>query len=196
MRTTVLVSVLAVFGAFMPSAAFAQRRHGALFSLGGGPGSASTSCDGCSGGRITAAAGSIRVGVSLTERVVVGADVSLWVNVFSFEQDFSTTVSLYHVAGTVTYYPRAKGLFVKGGIGVATADVTTRQPGTTTIVDIGRGLAVTGGIGYDTRISRRWSVTPAVSFSYGRLGDATFAGQTFRNVNQNVIAFTISVTYR
>jgi hypothetical protein len=103
---------------------------------------------------------------------------------------------MYHVSGTATYYPRRSGgLFVKGGAGVALLDMTVKVSGSSVKADLGRGLGLVVGGGYDIPVGRI-SVTPAVNYWYGQPGDLKILGETLAtNWKQNVVDFTIGITF-
>ena len=79
------------------------------------------------------------------------------------------SLTFYNLLSTVTFYPKASSGFKKGaglsGIDVEINYVTSYLP-----IPIGNGLGVLAEQRVDLRVGRRISVTPAVNFSYGRLG--------------------------
>jgi hypothetical protein len=185
-----LVSCLA--SASVASAGHPQERHGFWINLGSGVGSAQISCDDCPSDRETAVVGHVALGGTLNERLLIGADINLW----SKEQD-GVTVNLYNALATLTFYPQASsGFFLKAGAGLSFADNDLREDSTTLTLDFGNGLGLVAGAGYDVRVWRKASITPAVSFWYGRHGDVKFAGETlFGNWKHNVVDFTVGVTF-
>jgi len=187
-----LVSCLA--SASAASAGHPQERHGFWINLGGGVGSAQISCDDCPSDRETAVVGHVALGGTLNEHLLVGADINLW----SKEQD-GVTVNLYNALATLTIYPKASsGFFLKAGAGLSFADNDVRAESTTITLDFGNGLGLVAGAGYDVRVWRNVSITPAVSFWYGRHGDVLVLGETFSvfsNWRHNVVDFTVGVTF-
>jgi hypothetical protein len=194
---TSIICTSVLVGLALPSAAAAQERRGFWFNAGGGVGSATVTCDDCDSGRETGGVGTFRIGGSLSERVLLGAEFNLWAKKYAIEPGVDGTVNLYNLSGTVAYYPTGSGFFVKGGAGVAIADVDINIEGTTVTVDIGTGFGLVTGAGYDIPLSRRWSITPGVNFWYGQLGNTTLGGEPFaNNWKQNVVDFTIGITFR
>jgi hypothetical protein len=185
-----LVSCLA--SASAASAAHPQERHGFWITLGGGVGSAQISCDDCPSDRETDVVGHVALGGTLNEHLLVGADINLW----SKEQE-GVTVNLYNALATLTIYPQASsGFFLKAGAGLSFADNDLREGSTTITLDFGNGLGLVAGAGYDVRVGRNISITPAVSYWYGRHGDVKFMGETiFGNWKHNVVDFTVGVTF-
>lgn len=185
-----VVSFLA--SASVASAGHPQERHGFWIGLGVGVGSAQVTCDDCEGGRETAGIGHIALGGTLSEHLLLGVDLNGW----SKEQE-GLTVNLYNALATLTVYPQASsGLFLKVGAGYSFADNDLHNGSTTVTVDFGNGLGLVAGAGYDVRVWRNVSITPAVSFWYGRHGDVRLAGETlFGNWKHNVVDFTVGVTF-
>jgi len=194
-RSIVVCSLLVVgctASASVVSAAHPQERHGFWISLGIGAGSAQVTCDGCEGGRETDFVAHIALGGTLNDHFLLGADTNFW----SKEKE-GVTVNLYNALATVTFYPVASsGFFLKAGAGLSFADNDLRNGSTTVTVDFGNGLGLIAGAGYDLRIGRNTSITPAVSFWYGRHGDVKLGGETvFGNWKHNVVDFTVGITF-
>jgi hypothetical protein len=175
------------------AASHPQERHGFWIGLGGGVGSAKATCDDCgSSNRETGVAGYLKLGGTINEGVLLGVESNIW----SKTQE-GVTVNFYNAAATLTFYPQpTSGFFVKGGVGLSFLDTQIRDGTTTVTVDLGDGLGVILGAGYDVRVGKNISITPAVNFWYGKPGDVTFGGETiFRNWRQNVVDFTVGVTF-
>lgn len=181
----------------LPSLASAQERQGFWGGLGGGWGSSDVACDDCDGDREGSGVGYFKLGWTLNERLLVGAEFNIWSKTFAIERDVEATANLYNIFGTLTYYPNAaSGFFVRGGAGAAIADVDFDFAGTDVTVEVGTGLGLIAGGGYDFRISPRISITPAANFWYGQLGDVTLRGEPFLNDwKHNVFDVTIGITF-
>jgi hypothetical protein len=184
----------------------AQERGGFWIGFGLGHGLAKTSCDRaslnegadlgtCEGGagREGGAIGSINLGGTLGSRVLVGAELTAWSGftnptpVESFVRD----TTLANLIVTVHVYPvSSAGLFLKGGIGVAAHTLRIEDPSP----EYGLGLAA--GMGYDVRIGRNVSLTPAISFLHGRVGDATtlLGPVTLTDMRHSVLDLSLGVT--
>jgi hypothetical protein len=200
MRATrlILTGLLAAASlAILPSIVDAQDRSGFAFGIGGGYGSADATCDECGeGSRENSGAAYFKGGYTLREQVIVGGEFNLWTKTYSF-LDADTTVNMYNLSGTVTYYPQPnRGLFVKGGAGIAFVDTEVAVTGAKVTADLGKGPGLIVGGGYDIAVSPRVSITPAVNFWYGHAGDLKLLGETFAsNWKQNVVDFTIGITF-
>jgi hypothetical protein len=185
-----LVSCLASVSA--ASAGHPQERHGFWINVAVGVGSAQIHCDDCPSDRETAGVGHVALGGTLNEHLLIGADLNGWQ-----KKQGGVTVNLYNTLATLMIYPQSSGgFFLKAGAGFSFADNDVHDGSTTITVDFGNGLGLVAGAGYDIRLWRNISITPAVSFWYGRHGDVTVGGETiFRNWRHNVADFTIGVTF-
>ncbi len=197
LRAAALASLLCVAG---PVSAWAQTpvRDGFWIGFGLGAGSATATCDDdCDDDeRETAPAGYVKAGWTLSERVLLGVDASLWSKSEDVE-GVELAFSMYHVLGTLTLYPSASsGFFVKGGAGLAFVDTDFSEGRTTTTTELGNGLGLVAGAGYDIRLGRRVALTPAVDVYYGSIGDLKVSGETLATGwKQNVVAVTIGLTF-
>jgi hypothetical protein len=180
------------FASVASAASHPQERRGFWIGFGAGVGSAHSTCDECDGGgRETAPAGYLKLGGTLSERLLFGGDFNFW----SKEQD-GVTLNLYNAAATLTLYPApASGFFIKGGLGVALMDTQFREGSTTITVDPGGGVGLLAGTGYDIRVGRNISITPAVNYWYGWAGDLAFGGELSTNWKHNVVDFTVGITF-
>lgn len=187
--TLFTLTLLAAF----PRESLAQDRQGVWFGLGAGYGSADVSCGSCEDSeREHSGSAYLRGGYTLTPRVLLGGEFSLWNKTF---EEF--TANIYSASATVTFYPAlTSGFFVKGGVGASLLDMDIKAGPSTISVDLGRGLGLTGGAGYDFRVGRNISITPGVNVSYGRLGNLVVGAETIaKDWRQNVLDFTIGITF-
>jgi hypothetical protein len=192
-RMVLAICVVWLAGAGRASAEHAQERQGFWLGIGGGYGSADATCDECDGGnREGGVAGYLKLGWTLTDRVLLGGEFNVWTK----EQE-GVRVNFYNASGTLTVYPQpSAGFFLKGGVGGAFVDTEVVEGGTRITADLGSGLGLLAGVGYDVRVARNVSITPAVNFWYGRPGDLVVSGVTIaRNWKQNVVDFTVGVTF-
>ena len=181
------------FASAASAASHPQERHGFWIGLGGGVGSAKATCDDCgSENRETRVVGYVKLGGTLNQRLLLGVEANIW-----SKEEEGVTLNFYNAAATLTFYPQpSSGLFLKGGVGLSFLDTQFREGTTTVSVDLGDGPGVIVGAGYDVRVGKNISITPAVNFWYGKPGDIKFGGETiFRNWRQNVVDFTIGVTF-
>jgi hypothetical protein len=75
------------------------------------------------------------------------------------------TEDLGNLTAALAYYPRARsGLFVEGGVGISSYQLTS-----STIS--GTGLGLTAAVGYDLPLGPTVSLTPRVAYAYGAVGN-------------------------
>lgn len=181
----------------VPAPARAQAPGRFLVSGGGGYGSADATCDDCSGDREGGGAGYFRLGYTVWPKLVIGLESNVWTKRESVTDGFSSTLLFYNVSGTLAFYPKHTGFFVRGGAGASLASVDIDVDDSSLSADVGSGFGVLGGIGYDIRLTRRLSLTPGVNVWYGKLGDLKALGETFATGwSQNVVDVTIGLTFR
>jgi hypothetical protein len=195
----IVIAALVVGALAWPAMARAQTQAPGKFLISGGIGygSADANCDGCGGDREHGAAGYFRLGFTVAPKVVLGLEANVWAKQLEIESDVTTTLAFYNVSGTVTFYPRNTGLFIRGGAGVALTSMDIDVDGSTISADLGSGPGAIVGVGYDIPVSRRLSITPGVNVWYGRLGELRAVGETFATGwSQNVVDVTIGLTFR
>jgi hypothetical protein len=125
-----------------------QTREGFWVSFGIGFGS--LSCDECNE-RQGGTNGYLRMGGTLSQKLLIGGEINAWTK---SEDGASLTVSNF---GPVLYfYPNpARGLFLKGGLGLSTISIDLGQ---FEIEENGVGLTL--GLGFDARVGRNFALTP------------------------------------
>lgn len=182
----------------MPLPVAAQERTGFVVGFGGGYGSSGIACDdACQDTkRANSGVGYLKLGWTLTPRVVVGGEVNFWTK-SETEQGNKATVNLYSTSVTVTYYLRPDdGFFVKAGGGGSFIDTELDVNRSRMTLDLGTGPGVLLGAGYDFSVSRRVKVTPAFNFWYGWPGDLRILGQTgVTGWKQGVWDVTLGLTF-
>lgn len=169
----------------------AQTRDGFFIGFGGGLGWAKVDCDDvdiCGGpsDRQRSFTAHVRLGTTLSERLLVGAEMNGW-----FDSEEGNSVSLFNVTGAFYLYPTDSGLFLKGGAGLSRADFD---------VDVdtvsGLGWGVMAGIGYDIPVGSSTAVTPVATFWYGKPGDLEFEGNpVLPGFKHNVVEIGVGVTF-
>lgn len=149
--------VLALTGlvllAAVPLHAQEAPRHRSGFWLTGGLGGG-VDADGEGG-----IAGYLRLGGTLGPRVVLGGEGIA----FTVDEGDDATLTRSNATATALFYPVAEnGLFLKGGIGFATAEASVEQ-GDVTITVSDEGFGATLGAGYDVHLGDgNLYVTPGV----------------------------------
>lgn len=132
-----------------PHIAPAQRPHtrqGFWFNIGLGYGS--LGCQDC-GSREGAPTGSLALGGTLSQKVVIGAGTTGWTRV----EGGGDGLTVGTLTALIRFYPSATGgFFILGGLGVGMigADIT----------DFETGVGALVGLGYDVRVGNNVSITP------------------------------------
>lgn len=192
-RPTQLLWIVAALAAPLTHVASAQApiaRHGFWGAFGLGYGANGLSCSGgCSfnsdakGGGLTVA---LKLGGTPSPRVRLGGEVNLWTKDHS-----GLTESVGNISAAVYFYPSARsGFFVKGGVGVASFQLS--QGGST---ESANGIGVLTGLGYDIPVSRKVSLSPIANFYFGHDGDLTDASGTIPGIRHAIVDFGLSVQY-
>lgn len=169
MRFLLLPTLLVVALAAPASAqANPQTREGFWISFGFGAGS--LGCDECDDDRLNGIQVNLKMGGTLSQRLLIGGEVNGWSKT---ENDATLTVT--SVGPVLLFYPNPSGgLFLKGGLGLATAEI-----------DFGladfeeNGVGLTFGLGYDARVGRGFALTPyfdvlVTNYDHGSLNTVAF----------------------
>ena len=150
----------------------AQERKGFFFGVGLGYGSFTESCYGCGGDAIGALSGYWRLGGTISERFLLGVESTGWYKDYGYE-----FVTMGTFTANAYFYPMAgKGLFVKGGAGLANVLGTE---------SLGVGFGWQLGAGYDLRVGQKTAVTPTLTFFNGEFSGAS------EHVIQVALAYSI-----
>jgi len=192
-RWLVVCSVSAV--SFVASASVASPasnppvRRGFWLGFGGGLGSADATCEACvAGKREIGGVGYFNLGGTIRNRLLLGADVSVW-----SKDHQGVTLNLYNVLATATFYPQpSSNYFLKIGAGGAFIDTDIQQDSRTITVDLGNGLGLLVGAGYDFRVWTKASLTAGVNFWYGKKFASDKSPGTWK---QNVVDVTLGITF-
>ena len=161
-RAVAMFSFALVLVATDASEASAQNPDREGFFIGFGAGVGSLGVDQESD-RESSAAGYLKVGTALNEKVLLGAEFSGWVKE---EGGVNLTVS-FATASAYLYPNPENGFFVKGGLGIATIDVGLGGFGSVRQ----NGRAATVGAGYDIGLGARFGLTPYIDYHYGSFND-------------------------
>lgn len=187
-RILAVLSVVSSVTASAAQAQYARRRDGFWIGFGLGYGSANISCDSCaSGPRTGGIAGFVQLGGTVNRHVRIGGAVHAW-----WHSDGIATETLSNVGAALYYYPDVRsGFFLSGGLGLSNYHVDSSPS-----FD-GWGWGFTAGAGYDVRVGRDVSLTPAVTYAYGGVGDVNESGvgTIVTGWKQNVIDLGLGVTF-
>lgn len=160
MRVSAITGLLLLTAAISNTELQGQsRRQG--FWIGFGLGGGWNTSDGLDDEQPAGGAAFIRLGGTVSPKVLLGADAMGW----SRDLDGST-VTRGHTTFTVMFYPDpVGGFFLKGGVGASWISVSSQILGAT-VTATKNGFGTTGGLGFDIRVSDNWSITPAADFLF------------------------------
>jgi hypothetical protein len=191
-RLLVPVSALVCLAASAASAQRPQTRQGFWIGFGFGGGSAGvsfTGSDTANLGRETGFTGYLKIGGTLSPKVLLGGESAGWTKTES-----GATLQMSTLTAAVYFYPApATGFFVKGGPGFSyqRADSGTQEYD-------GTGFGFMLGVGYDIRVGRNISLSPVAGFYWGSIGDVTRKGVGTTSgfgLKQNVFDFQLGITF-
>ncbi len=190
--------------AHMPHPVIAQRPHrsGLWVELGLGPSLTRVSCSDCSEvTRGSGPVGSTRVGLALSDRVMLGLEIASQVDTrFGFTSTDSSGIARNETfAIIVLWYPWDAGLFLKGGTGVATGEITVEPDAvapSVPIVSIGEGVGMTFGVGWDFTLSRHIALTANATSWISAIGDIVLSDGAVEDVIASRYGLTIGLTIR
>src|SRR5438128_7957964 len=152
---TTLARVLGLLAVLTTSASVAraqypQRREGFWIGFGLGYGSANITCDSCgSGPRTGGVTAFVKLGGTPSRNLLIGGAINGWSH-----SSGGATETIGNVTASLYYYPvAASGLFLSGGLGFSSYNVTTSPSFT------GTGGGVTAGRGYAVRVGLNVALT-------------------------------------
>lgn len=194
------IATLALLGSLAfttTSAAQDVQAHRGLwggFGIGGGINLTDT----FNGGSLWGFSGYGRIGGTLNQRVLLGAESSGWIG----SRD-GVDYSRGNLSALLLFYPSPKGgLYLKGGLGFSY--VTTSISSSTTIDGVfyfnsvsesKGGFGATAGVGYDVRLGRNIYLVPAVDWYLQAVGSET--SPVFGDIpgTNNIIAFSLGLVW-
>jgi hypothetical protein len=174
-----------------PASASAQSRpntrEGFFISFGVAGGSAKLDCNLCSGNRETGSAGYLRMGGTVSPRILVGGDAGGWLKTIN-----GVDVQTGYLVASVYFYPRASGAwYLQGGAGVT--EVSLSGSGSSDVTGTGFGLVV--GTGYDWRVARNFSLTPYVSAMLSSSLDLSVNGTKVGSTTPSLVQFGLGFSW-
>ena len=191
MRTAIRsLAVLCVVLVTSSTALWAQRpqtREGFWIGFGFGYGSFDVSCDDCPDiDREGSATGFIKLGGTLSPKLLLGGEVTAWVK---SESGYDMVAG--NVSAVLYFYPVVtSGLFLKGGLGYSNYRESNEFDGSF------NGFGVVAGIGYDIRVGGNISITPNLDFAFGGGGDLDVDGLgELTGWTQNLFQLALGVTF-
>jgi hypothetical protein len=153
-----------------------QTRQGFWIGFGLGYASLSYSCSGCSGSE-GGLSGYLKMGGTVSPKLLIGGETNAWV-----KSQNGTTVTAGNTSAAAYFFPSpSSGLFLRGGIGVATLSASSGGSSASQ-----SGFGVTFGLGYDVRVGTNMSITPVANYNWGNLGSG---------VKQNVFQIAVGLTW-
>lgn len=200
MVTVALWMIAALWG----TAALGQRparphRSGLWGEFAFGPGHVRVACAGCT--NVVSSNGPtshFRIGGTVSNHVLIGFEAfSLLDKAFEFSLDVSTsTAETATAAVIILWYPGRRGLFFKGGVGVAAGQYAIPTSPTEADTSTGAGIALTFGTGWDWSISRKFAITAHVSAYVTAVGDIVVPGRRVDDVIATMYQGAIGFTFR
>lgn len=183
---------------FGVTTAAAQERGGLFFGIGAGYGSNWISCDqgpapdACaSTTQSNGFAGFFKIGAHLSETFSLAFETNGW-----FGSVESSDLWQSNFSGVAYFYPGGGNLMLRGGLGVATAEIRFPQ-GITSFITTETGFGATVGVGYDFPIGFVAVLNPVVNLNYGNYGTITTPqGQDITGVNTLVLQLAVGVTFQ
>jgi len=194
------IANLALLGSIMasaPAAAQDVQEHRGLwggFGIGGGVNLSDT----FGGGSLWGLSGYGRIGGTLNQRVLLGAESSGWIG----SRD-GVDYSRGNLSALLLFYPSPRGgLYLKGGLGFSY--VTTSISSSTTIDGVfyfnsvsesKGGFGATAGVGYDVRLGRNIYLVPAIDWYLQAVGSEN--SSVFGNLpgTNNQISFSLGLVW-
>lgn len=153
-----------------------QTRQGFWIGFGLGYASLSYSCSGCSGSE-GGLSGYLKMGGTVSPKLLIGGETNGWV-----KSQNGTTVTAGNASAAAYFFPSpSSGLFLRGGIGVATLSASSGGSSASQ-----SGFGVTFGLGYDVRVGTNMSITPVANYNWGNLGSG---------VKQNIFQIALGLTW-
>jgi hypothetical protein len=164
-----------------------------------GPGLVRVACAGCTNVVSSNGATShFRIGGTVSDHVLIGFEAfSLLDKAFQFSLDVSTSTAETATATVIIlWYPGRRGLFFKGGVGVAAGQYSIPTSSTQADTSTGAGIALTFGTGWDWSISRKFAITANVAAYVTAVGDIVVPGRRVDDVIATMYQGSIGFTFR
>jgi hypothetical protein len=194
-----LASLVPLAGA--PTAAEAQGAHrsGFWLEVGWGAGTVRSACSACP--TVTTAYGTsthVRAGAALSSRALLGLELFALHSTDLVLADGTAPVDARNgsVAPVVLWYVGPSGLFLKGGVGLATGTFTVRPESGEPVTTERMGSTITFGVGFDVGVLRRLALTANLGMNVMAIGDVDVDGTVADDVVATVYEAGIGITLR
>ena len=196
-----MVSLLTtlVAGALAAQRPSRPHRGGLWGEFGFGPGHVRVACSGCT--NVVSDNGQtsyLRIGGTVSDHVLIGFELfSLLDEAFHFSLDVSTSSAETATAAVIIlWYPGRRGLYFKGGVGVAAGQYRIPTSPTQADTATGVGIGLTFGTGWDWAISRKFAITANVGAYVTAVGDIVLTGRRVDDVIATMYQGSIGFTFR
>jgi hypothetical protein len=167
-------AAIAAFVLLLASAARAEWPHdrtGFMIGFNLGYGNAGIDVEGADTDREGSGAGNLRLGWAVRPDLVLGLETSAWTK--TYEDAISSidlTWTFANADAAITWYPANMGLYLRAGVGIASAEVELAQDNLKVTADAA-GLSLLGAIGYEFRLTRKLALGPQFEYSFQNLDD-------------------------
>lgn len=175
-KTSVIVLCLVVMAASVvavPAVAgdHPQDRTGFFIGLGAGWGNMGADLEAFDTDRENSVSGNFRFGWAVANNIAIGLESSSWVKKYDINGT-STDLNLLASVTTfaVTVFPGNMGLYLRGGLGFATAREQL-EGGGNTVSQTENGLGLLGAVGYEWRLTQKFALGPQAQWAYLNIGD-------------------------
>lgn len=201
MSRTLTLSLLTTLAAGGLAAQRSSRPHrGGLWGeFGIGPGQVRVACAGCT--NVVSSNGPtsyLRIGGTASDHVLIGFEAFSHLDkAFQFSLDVSTSTAETATAMVVIlWYPGRRGLFFKGGMGIAAGQYSIPTSPTQADTSTGAGIGMSFGTGWDWSISRKFAVTANFAAYVTAVGDIVVSGRRVDDVIATMYQGSIGFTFR
>jgi hypothetical protein len=124
----------------------------------------------------------LQVGATLTPKLLLGGELAYFGAVATYDTFAGTatrTLGITTINAVVTFYPFERGLFLRGGLGLASAGATVDVPGVGKTSDSAGGGDVALGLGYAFWLGQRFNLSVNLDGSWQSYGSSEIDGSAF-----------------
>lgn len=199
-RTLTLLLLTTLAAAALAAQRPSRPHRGGLWGeIGFGPGLVRVACAGCT--NVVSANGPtsfLRIGGTASDHVLIGFEAFAQLDTaFNFSLDVKTsTAETVTAMVIILWYPGRRGLFFKGGMGVAGGQYTIPTSPTQADTSTGAGIGLSFGTGWDWSISRKFAITVNLAAYVTAVGDIVLTGRRVDDVIATMYQGSIGFTFR